>query len=245
MSASWYWTPLSSKPYILTSPHCGFGADSTNYLRCCLPAAVLILPQIKLNSQLLSCTSLFQSTQASGPVGFDYRTSTGLGATETPVLEGTNKILPAPRSRGKEQWPHRRLNQNSLLMLEGLLRRQGHWQQWLGRSPLEFTTYHKAGQTATSEGVQPYPSADNWIKALLSKALPTRARFSFSHSQSPPSGSLHKPFSLTDQRADRIRKTNHYPTAAKTITILQKVTHYEKAQLCSRWRDKIKPQKNN
>ena len=59
------------------------------------------------------------------PAGLDYRTSTGLGETETPVLEGTNKILCTPRSRGKEQWPHRRLNQNSLLVLEGVLWRHG------------------------------------------------------------------------------------------------------------------------
>ena len=33
-----------------------------------------------------------------------------------------------------------------------------------------------SGQTTNREGVQPHPSADNWIKALLSKALPCRAR---------------------------------------------------------------------
>ena len=40
------------------------------------------------------------------------------------------------------------------------------------------------------EEVQSRPSADNWIKALLSKALPTRTRPSFSHHQSLPSRSL-------------------------------------------------------
>jgi len=43
------------------------------------------------------------------------------------------------------------------------------------------------------------------IKALLSKALPARARPSFSH-QCLPSRSLHKPLSLTHQRADRRSK---------------------------------------
>ena len=38
-----------------------------------------------------------------------------------------------------------------------------------------------SSQTTNWEGVQPHPSADNWIKAILSKALPTRARPSFSH----------------------------------------------------------------
>ena len=39
-----------------------------------------------------------------------YKTSRGLEEIETPVLEGTNKILHAPRPTGEEQWPHRRLN---------------------------------------------------------------------------------------------------------------------------------------
>ena len=34
------------------------------------------------------------------PVGFDYRTSTGLGKTETPFWEGTNKILCVPSKSG-------------------------------------------------------------------------------------------------------------------------------------------------
>ena len=53
--------------------------------------------------------------------GFDYRISIGLRETETQLLEDTNKILHAPGPRGKEQWPHRRLNQTDLLVLEGLL----------------------------------------------------------------------------------------------------------------------------
>ena len=64
-------------------------------------------------------------------------------------------------------------------------------------------------------GVQPHPSADNWIKVLLSKALLTRARPSFSHGQSFPSICLHKPLSLLRQMAGRSKK-NHNPTAART-----------------------------
>ena len=59
------------------------------------------------------------------PVGFDYKTSTGLGEPEIPVLEGTNKTLCSSRLRGKEQWLHRWPNQNDLLDLEGLLWRRG------------------------------------------------------------------------------------------------------------------------
>ena len=43
-------------------------------------------------------------------------------------------------------------------------------------------------------------SRDNWIKVLLSRAPPTRARPSFFHHKSLPSGSLHKPLSLLHQR---------------------------------------------
>ena len=35
--------------------------------------------------------------------GDDNRNSKGLGETGTPLLEGTNKLLFAPRPRGKEQ----------------------------------------------------------------------------------------------------------------------------------------------
>ena len=37
------------------------------------------------------------------PVGLDYRTSRGLGETETPVLEDTKKLLHTLRPKGKEQ----------------------------------------------------------------------------------------------------------------------------------------------
>ena len=153
-----------------------------------------------------------------GPAGFDYRTPRGLAETETPDLEAINKILLSSRPRGEEHWPHRRLNQNHLLALEGLLWRCGpagaHYRDrgtW--RSPLEFTInptiepqgWVSLGQTTTTmEGVQPHPPVDNWIKALLSKALPTRARPSFF--QPFPSRSLHKAFSIIHQRANRRSK---------------------------------------
>ena len=46
------------------------------------------------------------------PVGFDYRTSTRLGKTETRFWVGTNRILCVPRPREKAQWPHRTLTQD-------------------------------------------------------------------------------------------------------------------------------------
>ena len=53
------------------------------------------------------------------------------------------------------------------------------------------------------------PSAENWIKDLLSIALPTRARPSFPHSQSLPSGSFHKPLILIHQRVYRMKNHSH------------------------------------
>ena len=44
---------------------------------------------------------------------------------ETPVLEGRHKISCTPGHRGKEQWPHRWLNQTYPLLLQGLLQRYG------------------------------------------------------------------------------------------------------------------------
>ena len=135
---------------------------------------------------------------------------------------------------------------NQLLVLEGVLWRgltieTGHWKVplWhkpscsplinLTIEPINLQVWVALGQTTTRERVQSHPSADNWIKALLSKALPTRARPSFSHCQSLPSGSLHKPLGLIHQRADR-RSKKHTVTAANTKTILQKVNHDGKAE---------------
>ena len=54
------------------------------------------------------------------------------------------------------------------------------------------------------EGTQPHPSTENWIKGFLSMAPSIRVRPRFSHSQSLPSGSFHKPLILIHQREDRI-----------------------------------------
>ena len=51
------------------------------------------------------------------------------------------------------------------------------------------------------------PSKENWIKDLLSMALPIRTRPSFSLSQSLSLGSFHKPLILLYQRADRMKTT--------------------------------------
>ena len=57
------------------------------------------------------------------------------------------------------------------------------------------------------EGTQPYPSAENWIKDLLSMVLPIGTRPSFPLSQSLPLGSFHKSLILLHQKADRLKTT--------------------------------------
>ena len=54
---------------------------------------------------------------------------------------------------------------------------------------------------------QLHPSTENWIKDLLSTALPIRTRPSIPLSQSVPSGSFHNLLILLQQRADRLKTT--------------------------------------
>ena len=62
-------------------------------------------------------------------------------------------------------------------------------------------------QGNSKEGTQLHPSTENWIKDLLSMALPIRTGPSFPFSQSLPSGSSYKPLILLYQRADRLKTT--------------------------------------
>jgi len=95
----------------------------------------------------------------------------------------------------------------------------GH--HWLDHRAHRLEGWVFSSQKTTREGGQPHPSADNWIKALLRKALPTRARLSFSHHKSLPSGSLHKPSRLFHHGADK-RSKNYSLTVTKAKTTLQK-----------------------
>ena len=134
------------------------------------------------------------------PAGFDHRNSTQLGETETPLLEGAHKVSCAPGPRGKKQWPHKRLGQTYLLILEGLLWRwrvavahcrdkdtgssnSGEYSLvWVHleaatSSPRPIPSqqcWDASGQTANRAGTQPHPSADRLLKVFLSTALPTR-----------------------------------------------------------------------
>ena len=149
--------------------------------------------------------------------GFDCRASTVLGETETPLLEGTHKVLCTSGPRRKGQWPHRRLKQTYLPVLEGLLQSQGVAVAHCGdkdtgsRSSgkyslvwalLESTINSTKKPVGTSAGLpqakQPRRrelSPTHWQKSGLKFywTLPTRATPNSTHHQSLLSGSLHKP----------------------------------------------------
>ena len=150
-------------------------------------------------------------------VGFDCRTSTGLGETETPLLEGTHKVVCASGPRGKEQWPHRRLNQSYLLVLEGLCRGGGRlwltvgtrtlaaevlgstpWREPSRSLPLAPSKKLYVGSSAGSpQAKQPTgrelsPTHQQTRGLKFYWALPTRATPSSTHHQSLSPGSLYK-----------------------------------------------------
>ena len=108
------------------------------------------------------------------------------------LLEGRNKTLCTPGSRRKEQWPHKRQPnlpvsvQESLVEVwvnGNLLWGQRHWiqQSWhkslwrrLPWSPLPLPQFGL--RPNYREVTQPHPPTENWIKDLLSMALPIRTR---------------------------------------------------------------------
>ena len=115
------------------------------------------------------------------------RDSTLGGHTQSSVCIGT---------QGKEQWPHRRLNQTYLLVSEGLLQRWGVAVAHRGdkdtgsrssgkyslawafpessisptKEPDRLQYWVAPDKTTNRQGTQPYLSADKWIKVLLSSA---------------------------------------------------------------------------
>ena len=79
------------------------------------------------------------------------------------------------------------------------------------------------------EGAQPHPSSENWIKDILGTALPTRARPTFPHSQSLPSGSFTSLLSLSfrgqTEWKPQLQKTN------QTVHLDHSCTELEKAMV--------------
>ena len=177
-----------------------------------------------------------------------------MGETETPLLEGTHKEGP----RGKEQWPDRRLNQTYVLVLEGLLQRQGvavaHRRdkdtgsrssgkhslagalpEWSPHtiSPTKQPVGSSAGlpQAKQPKRRELSPTHQQGSGLKFYWALPTRATPRSTYQQSLPSGSLHKPLSFIHQKADKRNKKNYNPAACRTKTIITERQN-EKAEDC-------------
>ena len=157
-------------------------------------------------------------------MGFDYKTSTALGETDS-SLGGHKQNLAYTRTQGKgavipqETEPDLSASvggssvearaSNCAVGTPGSssLRRYSLAKAFLEVvinptiDPVDFSTGLPQAKQQTGREHSPR-SADSWIKVLLSMALPTRARPSFCHCQLLPSGSLHKIHGLSHQRAE-------------------------------------------
>ena len=143
--------------------------------------------------------------------GFDYRTSTGLAKQ---ILGEHKQNLVFPRRQ--EQWPHVRLSQTCLWVLRSLRRRHGLTLAYCrvrGTCASISPFGRPLGQTRSQ--TQLHPSTEYWIKDLLSMALPIRAKSSFPHSWSLPSGRLHK---YPHQSEGRQNENHSHRKLTKMIT---------------------------
>ena len=133
------------------------------------------------------------------------------------TLGGHTQSSVCIRTQGKEQWPHRRLKQTYLLVLEGRLWRQGaavahhRDKDTHSRSSGKYSLVWALPESATSPNKGPVgssagspqakqptgrklrPTHQQTSRLNFYWALPTRATPSSTHHQSLPSGSLHKP----------------------------------------------------
>ena len=204
-------------------------------------------------------------------VGFDCRTLIGLGEAETPLLEGTHKVVCTSGPRRKEHWPYRRLNQTYLLVLEGLLQRQGVAVPHSGdkdtgsRSSGKYSLVWALPESAISPTKEPVassaglPQAKQWTGRELSPtnqqtrglkfywALPTRATPALpTTSPSHQEACTNLLDSLMHQRADgRSKKNYKTATCGMKTTFTDRQTKQKGRGLCTRWRNKIKPEKHN
>ena len=113
------------------------------------------------------------------------------------------------------------------------------------KSPGRLQCWITSGQTSNRERTQPHPSAVKQIKVLLSSAHQRVGRLpTTSPSHQETSTSLLD--SLSHQRADSRSKKNYNPAACGTkTTFTERQTRWKGRGLCTRCRNKIKPQKNN
>ena len=138
----------------------------------------------------------FLENQTSKSSGIWLQDIDRTGGNRDSTLGGHTQSSVCIGNQGKEQWPHRRLNQTYLLVLEGLLQRRGWlwltvgtrtlaaevlgstpWREPSQSPPLapkkslgRLQCWVTSGQTTNREGTQPHPSVDKQIKVLLSCA---------------------------------------------------------------------------
>ena len=95
-----------------------------------------------------------------------------------------------------------------------------------GRHHYPYNSFTSGTQMGST---QLHTSAENWIKNLLRMVLPIRARPSFLHSQSLPSGSFHQSLILSHHRADRMKTkvTEHYSNRSHGSQTCQIQLNYE------------------
>ena len=106
-------------------------------------------------------------------------------------FEGTNKTLCALGPRRKGQWPHKRVSQTCPWVSRSLgwrhgwrwpAARLGRWVQQWGTGPFEgghhyLHYFHHSLVSGQTRGKEQSPAhQQNWIKDLLSMALPIRTR---------------------------------------------------------------------
>ena len=128
--------------------------------------------------------------------GFDCRTLTGLRETETPLLEGTHKVVCTSGTRERSSDPIGDWTRPTCYCWR-VSCRGGRWlcltvrtrtvaAEILGstpwhepsqspplappKSPGRLQCWVASGQTTNREGIQPHPSPVKWIKLLLSSA---------------------------------------------------------------------------
>ena len=161
--------------------------------------------------------------------------------------------------RGKEKWPHRRLNQTNLLVLEGLLQRRGvavanRRDKDTGRrssgkcslvwalpesaiSPTKGPVVSSAGspQAKQPKGREPSPTHQQTSGLKFYWALPTRATPSSTHHQSLPSVNGFKKYPETNDN-ENTKTQNLWDTAkavlrGKFIAIQSYLKKQEKSQI--------------
>ena len=184
-------------------------------------------------------------------MGFDCRTSTGLGKTDSTLRGHT------------QDWPCRRLNQTHLLVLEGLLQRRG---VALSHCEDKDTGSRSSGKyslvTALPESaISPTKELGRLQCWVTSGQTTNRREPSLTHQQTtrlkfywalPTTSPSHQEActslldSLIYQRADSRSKKNYNPAACgMKTTFTERHTKGKGRGLCTTWRKKIKPQKNN